>query len=158
MSNVNEKMPNFHQDWSTTAPRRATGSAGTRGEAVSHQDWDHVIIKKRQVDRAIARASAASSTSSTGGRVTFSSDAALQRKLAESDDIGQVKIKTLGPETRQEIVQRRVANGWNQQQLNQQCGFPANLIRDIESGRVTPSPTQLNILNRILRASLKYKT
>ncbi len=138
MSNVNpsDKMPNFHQD------------------------WDHVIIKKRQVDRQIAR-NAATASAQQGRlgapKVTFSSDAALQRKLAESDEIGQVKIKTLAPETRQEIVQRRVANGWNQQQLNQQCGFPANLIRDIESGRVTPSPTQLNILNRILRASLKFR-
>lgn len=133
MSNVNpsDKMPNFHQD------------------------WDHVIIKKRQVDRQIAK----NIRTASGGasKVTFSSDAALQRKLAESDEIGQVKMKTLAPETRQEIVQRRVANSWNQQQLNQQCGFPANLIRDIESGRVIPSPTQLNILNRILRASLKYK-
>jgi ribosome-binding protein aMBF1 (putative translation factor) len=132
MSNSGDKMPNFIQD------------------------WDHVIIKKRQVDRQIAR-NAAAANRIGAPKVTFSSDAALQRKLAESDEIGQVKIKTLAPETRQEIVQRRVANGWNQQQLNQQCGFPANLIRDIESGRVTPSPTQLNILNRILRASLRNR-
>jgi ribosome-binding protein aMBF1 (putative translation factor) len=119
-----------------------------------HQDWDPVIVKKRQVDRAIARSQRVQGPAAA--RVTFSSDAALQRKLAESDEIGQVKMKTLSPQSRQEIVQRRVANGWNQQQLNQQCGFPANLIRDIESGRVTPSPTQLNILNRILRAALRY--
>ena len=122
-----------------------------------HQNWDPVILKKREVDRAIARTQRAQQAQGpAAARVTFSSDAALQRKLAESDEIGQVKMKTLSPPTRQEIVQRRVANGWNQQQLNQQCGFPANLIRDIESGRVTPSPTQLNILNRILRAALRY--
>ncbi len=122
-----------------------------------HQNWDPVILKKRQVDRAVAtRTRAQEAQAGPSARVTFSSDAALQRKLAESDEIGQVKLKTLSPQSRQEIVQRRVANAWNQQQLNQQCGFPANLIRDIESGRVTPSPTQLNILNRILRASLRY--
>jgi ribosome-binding protein aMBF1 (putative translation factor) len=120
-----------------------------------HQNWDPVILKKRQVDRAEAKRRT-QAQAGPNARVTFSSDAALQRKLAESDEIGQVKLKTLSPQSRQEIVQRRVANAWNQQQLNQQCGFPANLIRDIESGRVTPSPTQLNILNRILRAALRY--
>jgi ribosome-binding protein aMBF1 (putative translation factor) len=55
------------------------------------------------------------------------------------------------------IVAKRVANGWNQTQLNQQCGFPLHTIRDIENGKLTPTPGQLNVLNRVLKAGLKYE-
>jgi len=55
-------------------------------------------------------------------------------------------------------VTRRTAAGWNQVQLNQQCGFPVNTIREIEAGRLTPNTQQLNTLNRVLKTGLKYET
>jgi ribosome-binding protein aMBF1 (putative translation factor) len=76
------------------------------------------------------------------------------RKLEQAD--GPQKVKHLSSESKQLIVARRVANGWNQQQQNQQCGFPLHTIRDIENGKLTPTPGQLNVLNRVLKAGLKY--
>jgi ribosome-binding protein aMBF1 (putative translation factor) len=72
----------------------------------------------------------------------------------EVTEIG--KQKTLTAESRQEIIQKRVALGKNQVQLNQDCRFPVNTIREFEAGRLCPTVQQLNMLNRVLRASLKY--
>jgi ribosome-binding protein aMBF1 (putative translation factor) len=55
-----------------------------------------------------------------------------------------------------ELVQKRVALGKSQVQLNQDCRFPVNTMREIESGRLCPTPSQVNMLNRVLKASLKY--
>lgn len=80
-------------------------------------------------------------------------EAAHARRLAEAD--APVKLKTLTAASRQEIVTRRAANKWSQQDLNQHCNFPVNTIREIEAGRLTPSIAQLNTLNRILKTGLK---
>jgi ribosome-binding protein aMBF1 (putative translation factor) len=83
----------------------------------------------------------------------ISNDAAHARKIAEAD--GPMKLKTLTAASRQEIVNRRAANKWSQQDLNQHCNFPVNTIREIEAGRLTPTTHQLNTLNRILKTGLK---
>ena len=75
-------------------------------------------------------------------------------KKLEETEVG--KVKTLTAESRQEIVQKRVALGKNQVQLNQDCRFPVNTIRDIENGKYCPNQGQLGTLNRVLKASLKY--
>jgi len=72
----------------------------------------------------------------------------------EMTEIG--KLKALTTESRQEIIQKRVALGKNQVQLNQDCRFPVNTIREFEAGRLCPNTQQLNTLNRVLHASLKY--
>jgi ribosome-binding protein aMBF1 (putative translation factor) len=64
--------------------------------------------------------------------------------------------KYLSLETRQDITNRRVSKLWTQADLNKYCSFPVNTIREIESGRVTPSPQQLNVLNRILKGGIHY--
>jgi ribosome-binding protein aMBF1 (putative translation factor) len=72
----------------------------------------------------------------------------------ENTEIG--KQKALTPESRQMIIQKRVALGKNQVQLNQDCRFPVNTIREIEAGRLCPTIQQVNMLNRVLSANLKY--
>jgi ribosome-binding protein aMBF1 (putative translation factor) len=72
----------------------------------------------------------------------------------ETMEIG--KMKELAPESRNEIVQKRVAMKLTQVQLNQQCQFPIHTIRDIEAGKTCPNTSQLNTLNRILKSGLKY--
>ena len=72
-------------------------------------------------------------------------------KLANTE-IGKPKVLA----DRQEIVTRRLANSWSQAQLNMQCRFPINTIRDIESGKICPTIQQLNMLNRVLKCGLKY--
>ena len=72
----------------------------------------------------------------------------------DATEIG--KPKQLTPESRNEIIQKRLALGKTQIQLNQDCRFPANTIREFEAGRVCPNQQKLQILNRLLKVSLKY--
>ncbi len=71
-----------------------------------------------------------------------------------AEDVTGQKQKRLSPESRKEMVAKRVALGLNQAELNLRCAFPANMIRDIEAGKVVPNGAQLNVLNRVLKASL----
>lgn len=110
------------------------------------QNWETVQIKK----------TTKRSTASTKPLVT--AGAALARRL-EADDEGAPKpTRSLGAESRAEIVRLRTTAGQTQAQLNTACAFPVNTIRDIEAGKLCPNPAQLNVLNRVLRTSLKYAT
>lgn len=108
------------------------------------QDWNPLTITSKV---AVAAAKAARA----GPPVT--AEAAQARRVAAAD--GPVKLKTLLPESRQELIAKRVALKKNQAELNTLCNFPPNTIREIEAGRQTPSSGQLNTLNRILKAALK---
>lgn len=105
------------------------------------QDWEPVVVGRR---------------SKTGPKIIvpkISETANVARKLNDTE-IG--KPKTLTPESRNLLVQTRVALGKNQVQLNQDCRFPVNTIREIESGRLCPSQQQVQVLNRVLKVVLKY--
>jgi len=83
---------------------------------------------------------------------TSQAQSAALNKIEETEI---AKPKMLTAESRQMIIQKRVALGKNQVQLNQDCRFPVNTIREIEAGRLCPTVQQLNMLNRVLSASLK---
>lgn len=105
------------------------------------QDWDPVVVKKKAAPSATAR---------IGVPVAVSD----MRKVEASD--GPVILRRLAPASRTELVQARIALKYDQTKLNQLCSFPKHTIKEIEAGRVCPSPTQLAVLNRQLRISLKY--
>jgi ribosome-binding protein aMBF1 (putative translation factor) len=109
---------------------------------MSFQDWTTVVIKGKSNTPGPSKVTA-----------RVAPEVAHMRKVADSDDT--VKQKTLAPESRQEIVQKRIVNKWSQSDLNNQCCFPINTIREIEAGRITPSIQQLNTLNRVLKTGLK---
>lgn len=105
------------------------------------QDWTPVVVNKGKT------------RSSASDQKHMSPGLAAQHRL-ENDE--PRKTKSLSPESRQAILQARVANKWNQSQLNTQCSFPQNTIRDIENGKLCPTPQQLSVLSRVLKVILKY--
>jgi hypothetical protein len=107
------------------------------------QDWTQVVIKGKSAPKPVTSAK---------GSVHISNEAARLRKV-ESDE--SYKPKTLDPQSRHEMILRRVANKWTQDDLNRQCAFPNNTIREIEASRHTPTSSQLNALNRVLKCGLK---
>jgi len=109
---------------------------------MNHQDWEVVTIGGSKAKDKVKAA-----------HVKTTPEAQAARKIADAD--APLKLKTLASESRQEIIQRRVANKWSQADLNMRCCFPVNTIREIEAGRVTPNIQQLNTLNRILKCGLK---
>jgi ribosome-binding protein aMBF1 (putative translation factor) len=114
------------------------------------QDWASIVIGK-----------AAAKGSSQGPKVAGTNTlqkvtttaASSARALDAATDVG--KRKELTSESRQAIMSARAANKWTQVELNQRCSFPANTIRDVESGRLTPNQNQISILQRILKIQLK---
>ena len=110
------------------------------------QDWEPVTIRR-------SGASHRQSYAATGATKIVARPFQAAHKLEETE-VG--KLKDLSAESRMELVQKRVALNKSQMQLNQDCRFPVNTIREIESGRLCPTPTQINMLNRVLKASLKY--
>jgi len=122
------------------------------------QDWTVVTVKRSGSKSGGGslpyRGSDMTKASGSKNPHTFNAPGSADMRLVEQTEIG--KLKRLSPESRKEIVQKRVALGQNQVQLNQMCRFPVNTIREIESGRMCPNPQQLGTLNRILKSSLKY--
>jgi ribosome-binding protein aMBF1 (putative translation factor) len=110
-----------------------------------NQDWETVVIKG-------ANASSKSTSSSHKPGPNYLPGVAALRKL--DDPEVSMKRKELVPASRQEMIQRRAALGLTQVQLNQRCSFPANTIRDVESGKLCPSVQQLSVLNRVLASKL----
>ena len=108
------------------------------------QDWTEVRIRGKPKP----------ASGSSGPVPKVNSQASHLRKIEQAE--GPIKVKHLSSESKQMIVAKRIQNGWNQTQLNQQCGFPLHTIRDIENGKLTPTPGQLNVLNRVLKVGLKY--
>lgn len=106
-----------------------------------HQDWSPVIIKGK------------TKTNQLPKKTQVAPEVALLRKIENSDEVP--KAKDLSPASRQEIILKRVNHKWSQQDLNNQCSFPLNTIRELEAGRFTPSPQQLQTLNRVLGLQLK---
>jgi ribosome-binding protein aMBF1 (putative translation factor) len=103
------------------------------------QDWNVVRI---HASKAPAKATSKAPAKNT------TPDVAGQRSL-EQQETAQ-KPKTLSTESRTQIMQVRAAMKKTQVELNQICQFPANTVRDIESGRIVPTPSQLIRLNRAL--------
>ena len=115
---------------------------------MSDQDWEPVVIKRSGAK------SGAASGSAKQKPANISQDAAYLRKIENSD---AVKVRQLSGDARKELTQRRVALGKTQVQLNNDCKFGLNIIRDIESGKYCPLPQQLGVLNRVLRCNVKFE-
>ena len=110
------------------------------------QDWDPVVLR--------GSASQKSAPATAKGSKTHANapGTAALRKLEDPE--APMKRRQLTPESRQDMIQRRAAGGLTQIQLNQRCSFPANTIREIEAGRLCPSPQQISIINRQLACKL----
>ena len=120
------------------------------------QDWEPVRIQRSLSSGDSKKAKGSFAGQSKVARSSLPGvDAGHLRKLEEADT--PMKLKKLTAASRQEIVTRRTAASWNQTQLNQQCLFPVNTIREIEAGRLTPTTQQLNTLNRVLKTGLKLE-
>jgi len=115
------------------------------------QDWEPVTVRRSGAGH--RQSYAATGATKIVVRAGDQSGTQEKRKVEETE-IG--RPKQLSSESRTEIIQKRVALGKSQVQLNQDCRFPVNTMREIESGRLCPTQPQLNMLNRVLKASLKY--
>ena len=118
------------------------------------QDWTPVILGKRSYASAL-RSSTTSSARVAPAPPKRSNDVFHLAKVEAAE--APVKMKTLTAESRQKIVAYRALREITQKQLDQACSFPANTMRELESGRLTPSTGQLNTLNRFVGGGLRLE-
>lgn len=110
------------------------------------QDWDPVTINN-------PRAQKSNLLLNTGPR--RNPEAQRQAKLAAATDVEKVKVLTR--DSIAAIVAYRRANNLTQRHLDQQMAFPPNTINRIESRNLTPTTTQLNMMNRLLKTGLRLE-
>ena len=111
---------------------------------MDHQDWNPVTI----------RSSARIAANATKREIQPKRSGEAQH-LAKLEKEDYVKPKLLAPESRQELVKRRLELKMTQQQLDQQCAVPPHTVRDLESNKRAPSSKELQTLNRVLKVGLK---
>lgn len=73
-------------------------------------------------------------------------------KLAAAEDIKKPKV--LSRDAVATIQNYRRQNNLTQKQLDQQLSFPPNTINKLEARFISPTSTQLNTLNRVLKTGL----
>lgn len=112
---------------------------------MDHQDWNPVTIRS-SARIAEKQKTAASIQPKRSGEA---------QRLAKVEATEYAKPKMLSSESRQELVQKRLAEKLSQQQLDQRCSFPPHTIRDLEANKRAPSAKELQVLNRVLKTGLK---
>lgn len=116
---------------------------------MEHQDWTPTILRNGKVMQARKAAEQAA-------KPKLSAEAIRLAKLDNAED-GIKRSKTLSAESRQAMMRLRAEQKWTQRDLDMRCSFPANTIRELESGRLAPSSSQLNTINRVLKTGLKLE-
>lgn len=117
---------------------------------MDHQNWEPQVIRKSAEQ---LRADALR----TGKKQTVErkSDEGIRLAKIEAQEYG--KPKMLASASRQELVQRRLAEKLTQQQLDQRCSFPPHTVRDLEANKRSPTMKELQTLNRVLKCGLRLE-
>ena len=107
------------------------------------QDWEPITVGVR------AKKSAHKPAHAAGTKALHA---------VEDDDLPKLPTKSLSAASRTEIVRLRTTMEpkLSQAELNTRCAFPVNTIQKIEAGHLCPTPKQLDVLNRVLKTTLKY--
>ena len=117
---------------------------------MDHQDWTPTVLRNGKVMQARKAAEQAAKPKMTAEAIRLA-------KLANDEEGSVKRAKVLSAESRQMMMRLRAEQKWTQRDLDMRCSFPANTIRDIESGKIAPSSGQLNTLNRLLKVGLKLE-
>jgi DNA-binding transcriptional regulator YiaG len=117
---------------------------------MDHQNWEPQVIRKTA--EAIRK-----DAMRTGKKISVERKSDEAVRLAKLDQSEYAKPKMLASESRQELVQRRLAEKLTQQQLDQRCSFPPHTIRDLEANKRAPTTKELQTLNRVLKCGLRLE-
>lgn len=103
---------------------------------MDNQDWTTVVVSKKKVPV----------PKNTNTEYT-------KLKKIENDEI-YVKPKMFSHESKQAIIQYRIANNLSQTNLDAMCSFPKNTMQMLEANKKAPTTKELQTLNRLLKTGL----
>jgi len=83
-------------------------------------------------------------------------DTVYYGELESDQEDERRNYKTLCPDSRRLLIEKRVAKNLRQYEVYFICNFPVNTTNKIEMEKVVPNPKQLNALKRLFRCALKY--
>lgn len=109
---------------------------------MDHQDWTTVTLRKKTLTP--------QELQKRSQTVAKRDSSDVGRRFAEQDF---PKLRFLTPESRTYLIQARVAQKLSQRDLDIRCAFPANTIRDLESGKLAPTSKHLSALQRFFPGS-----
>jgi ribosome-binding protein aMBF1 (putative translation factor) len=115
---------------------------------MDNQDWTPTVVT-----RSGAAALPKGGPREIRERQAGSSEAARLAKLAAADDIKKPKVLSRDSVTTIQNY-RRQNNNLTQKQLDQLLSFPPNSVNKLEARLISPTGTQLNALNRLLKTGL----
>lgn len=110
---------------------------------MDHQNWEPQILRN--------------SAARSGKKETIERKSDEGARFAKIEREEYKKPKMLSSASRQELVQRRLAEKLTQQQLDQRCSFSANTLRDLEANKRPPTQKELQTLNRVLKCGLRLE-
>jgi ribosome-binding protein aMBF1 (putative translation factor) len=136
--------------------------------AVHFQDWEPVVFRKKMdpksktdVKEAIRKGMPVETQKREGD---VKASAAKKRELEKdlyvdptTEAPSQKALPKLSPEDRQIMIKARTEKKLTQVQLAQQMNVRANVIQDMETGKVLENPSQLQQVNRILGTKLRVQ-
>ena len=112
-------------------------------QELENQDWTPVVIRSKTAKKPTEPILSNEIVSNVN----------KAKKLENSDDTGT--FKKLSNESRQTLVQARVAKNLKQDDLARALNMPANTYKAIENGKSIPTQQDLNKINNYLKTSLK---
>lgn len=103
---------------------------------MSHQDWTHVVFKKKSND------------GKDTGKPTSSLSNVGVYKAASDDDVK--KTKYVSKTTSQAVMSARTEKKMTQKELAQKCNMDVSIINEIERGTCVYNATNVNKIQSVL--------
>ena len=120
---------------------------------MDNQDWTPVTIRRRYTKKEHPPSAETAIVSRDSER----SEKQRLAKLDNSDDIPVIK-KKVAHETLQELIRKRIEMKLTQDKADAMCAFPKHTFRELEAGRLLPSPNHLRAIQQNLSVALKITT
>ena len=108
------------------------------------QDWEPITLRGRPMKGKCVQA-----------RDCGAPERAHARKLEEAD--GPAKAKIVAADSKQELIRARLGRSLTQDKADAACALPKHTFRDIEAGKLTPTPAILRSISRELGVNLRLE-
>ena len=117
-------------------------------DAINHQDWTTVVLKRRTTTKKEMGAS--------GHKEAVHNEHSRIAKLESGENV--ITKKTVQPESLQALIRKRIELKLNQEKADQLCSFPRNTFKEIEANRAVPTQEQQSRIQRHFGIQIKIHT
>ena len=111
-------------------------------DAINHQDWKTVTLKRRPVKKDSQEA-----------------EINERNRIAKLESVENIITKKhVQPESLQALIRKRIEMKLNQEKADQLCSFPRHTIKEIEANRAVPTQEQQSRIQKYFGIQIKIHT